>query len=62
LALIGANVRSAPPYLPAPSDERDSSSYIAAMAELLRRSRSRPRDAAVLHEAVLAYRRRKEHA
>ena len=62
LALIGANVRSAPPYLPAPPDERDSSSYIAAMAELLRRSRSRPRDAAVLHEAVLAYRRRKEHA
>jgi hypothetical protein len=61
LALIGANVRSAPPYLPATAGERDSSSYIAAMAELMRRSRTRPADAAVLHEAVLAYRRRKEH-
>ena len=62
LALIGANVRSAPPYLPALPGERDSSSYIAAMAELMRRSRSRASDAAVLHEAVLDYRRRKEHA
>jgi hypothetical protein len=62
LALIGANVRSAPPYLPAPRGERDSASYIAAMAELMRLSRRRPSDAAVLHEAVLDYRRRKEHA
>lgn len=62
LALIGANVRSAPPNLPAAPAERDSSSYIAAMAELMRRSRRRASDVAVLHQAVLDYRRRKEHA
>lgn len=62
LALIGANVRFAPPYLPNIRDERDTSSYISALAELMRRSRARPPDAAVLHEAVLDYQRRKEHA
>lgn len=62
LALIGANVRFAPPYLAALPDERDSSSYITALAELMRRSRARPSDAAVLQEAVLDYQRRKEHA
>jgi Domain of unknown function (DUF4350) len=62
LALIGANVPFAPPYLPTPPDERDSSDYITAIAELMRRSRARPPDAVVVHEAVLTFRARKEHA
>ncbi len=62
LALIGANVPFAPPYLPAPPDERDSSDYITAIAELMRRSRSRRADAVVLREAILDFQRRKEHA
>lgn len=44
IGLIGANVPFAPPYLPDPPDERDSSHYIAALAELMRRSRRRPPD------------------
>jgi len=62
LALIGANVPFAPPYLPTPPDERDSSDYITAIAELMRRSRSRPPDVVVLREAILDFQRRKEHA
>ena len=44
IALIGANVPFAPPYLPDRADERDSSDYITAIAELMRRSRRRPPD------------------
>jgi len=62
LALIGANVPFAPPYLPEPPDERDSSDYITAIAELMRRSRSRPSDAVVLRDAILDFQHRKEHA
>lgn len=62
LGLIGANVPFAPPYFPQAPDERDSSDYIAAIAELMRRSRARPPDAAIVREALLAYRLRKEHA
>ena len=69
IALIGANVPFAPPYLPDPPDERDSSHYIAALAELMRRSRRRPPDATsclanVLHVtlSVVEGQRRKEHA
>lgn len=40
LALIGANVRFAPPIPLEPPDERDSSAYVRAMASLLRRARS----------------------
>ena len=39
IALIGANVPFAPPYLPDPPDERTSADYINAIAELMRRSR-----------------------
>ena len=62
LALIGANVPFAPPYLPEPADERDSSAYIAAMAELMRRSRRRPPDGEVVRRAAIDFQRRKEHA
>jgi hypothetical protein len=62
LALVGANVRFAPPYLPTPPDERDSSDYISAMAELMRRTRRRPPDADVLWQATIDFHRRKEHA
>lgn len=62
VALIGANVPFAPPYLPDPPDERDSSHYIAAMAELMRRSRVRPEDGDVLRQAVGEFQRRKELA
>lgn len=62
IALIGANVPFAPPYLPNPPDERDSSHYITAIAELMRRSRRRPRDYQVLAQAIDDYRMRKEHA
>jgi len=48
--------------LPTPPDERDSSDYITAIAELMRRSRSRPADVVVLREAILDFQRRKEHA
>ncbi|MFY9719425.1 MAG: DUF4350 domain-containing protein [Candidatus Cybelea sp.] len=48
LALIGANVPFAPPFLPEPPEERGSSGYIAALAELMRRSRKRPSDAEVI--------------
>jgi Domain of unknown function (DUF4350) len=61
LALIGANVPFAPPYLPTPPDERDSSAYITAIAELMRRSSSRGSDVAVLREAIVDFRHRKEH-
>lgn len=62
LGLIGANVPFAPPFLPNAADERDSSDYITAIAELMRRSRTRPSDDAVMQQALLDYRVRKEHA
>jgi hypothetical protein len=62
IALIGANVPFAPPYLPDPPDERDSSYYIAALAELMRRSRRRAPDDDVLWQAIVDWQRRKEHA
>ena len=40
LALTGANVRFAPPVPLEPPDERDSSAYVRAMANLMRRARS----------------------
>lgn len=61
IGLIGANVAFAPPYLPDPPDERDSSSYIAALAELMRRSRRRPADDDVIWQATIDFQRRKEH-
>jgi hypothetical protein len=61
LALIGANLPFAPPFNPQPPQEPDSSAYLAALAELMRRSRKRPSDATVLREALLDFRRRKEH-
>lgn len=62
LALIGANVPFAPPFRPALGDERDSSDYISAIAELMRRSGARAPDADVLRQALFEYQRRKEHA
>lgn len=62
IALVGANVPFAPPYLPAPGGERTSSDYITAIAGLLRRSRRRPRDDDVLWQAMIDFQRRKEHA
>lgn len=62
LALIGANLAFAPPYLPNAPDERDSSGYIAAMGELMSRSRARPGDAAVVRDAVSLFQSRKERA
>lgn len=62
LALIGANVPFAPPHLVTAPDERDSSDYITAMAELLRRSRARPPDEDVIWQAAIDFQRRKEHA
>jgi hypothetical protein len=62
LGLIGANVPFAPPELSAPQNERDSSAYIAALADLMHRSRARPSDAAVLREALVDFHRRKERA
>jgi hypothetical protein len=62
IALIGANVPFAPPYLPAPADERTSSDYITAIAGLLRRSRRRPPDDDVVWNAAIDFQRRKEHA
>ena len=60
IALIGANVPFAPPYLPDLPDERTSSDYITAIAELMRRSRRRPPDDDVLWNAQIDYQRRKE--
>jgi hypothetical protein len=62
VALIGANVPFAPPYIPQPPDERTSSDYITAVAALMRRSRDRPSDADVIWQAALDFQRRKEHA
>lgn len=62
IALVGANVPFAPPYLPAPADERTSSDYITAIAQLLRRSRRRPLDGDVIWQATIDFQRRKEHA
>lgn len=62
IALVGANVPFAPPYLPAPADERTSSDYITAIAQLLRRSRRRPPDGDVVWQATIDFYRRKEHA
>lgn len=56
-ALIGANVPFAPPYLPDSGSERDSSDYITAIAELMRRSRRRPSDDDVLWETRGALRK-----
>ncbi|HET6275998.1 MAG TPA: DUF4350 domain-containing protein [Candidatus Cybelea sp.] len=61
IALIGANVPFAPPYLAEPLDERDSSHYITAVAELMRRSRRRPSDYQVVAQAIDDYWLRKEH-
>jgi Domain of unknown function (DUF4350) len=60
IALIGANVPFAPPYLPEARDERDSSDYITAIAELMRRSRRRPADDDVVWQAAVDFRRRKQ--
>ncbi|MGA7092818.1 MAG: hypothetical protein WBX23_02195, partial [Candidatus Cybelea sp.] len=60
LALIGANVPFAPPYLSGARDERDSSGYITAIAELMRRSRRRPPDEAIVRQARIDFQRRKE--
>ena len=62
IALVGANVPFAPPYLPAPADERTSADYITAIAQLLRRSRRRPLDSDVIWQATIDFQRRKEHA
>lgn len=62
LALIGANVPFAPPFLPIAPDERDSSDYITAMSELMRRSRKRPPDGDVIWRAAIDHQRRKQHA
>jgi Domain of unknown function (DUF4350) len=62
VALIGANVPFAPPHVQDADDERDSSHYIGALAELMRRSRQRPGDDDVVWQAMIDYRRRKEHA
>ena len=62
IALIGANIPFAPPYLPAPADERTSSDYITAIAGLLRRSRQRAPDEDVVWNAAMDFQRRKEHA
>jgi hypothetical protein len=62
IGLIGANVPFAPAYLTDPPDERDSSGYIAALAELMRRSRRRPSDDDVIAQAMVDFQRRKEHA
>ncbi len=65
IALIGANIPFAPPYLPAPGDERTSADYITAVAELMRRSRHKLPDSYELAEARAHYRERlnwrKEH-
>jgi hypothetical protein len=62
IALVGANVPFAPPFLPDAPDERDSSHYITALAELMRRSRQRPYDEDVIWQSQAAYRTRKERA
>lgn len=62
IALIGANVPFAPPYLAGAPDERDSSHYITALAELMRRSQQRPYDDDILWQAQADFRTRKEHA
>lgn len=58
VALIGANVPFAPPYLPKPDDERTSADYIAAVAELMRRARGRFPDSYELATARANYRER----
>ncbi|MGA8097871.1 MAG: DUF4350 domain-containing protein, partial [Candidatus Cybelea sp.] len=60
IALIGANVPFAPPYLPDSRDERDSSGYITAIAELMSRSRRRPPDEEIVRQARIDFQRRKE--
>jgi hypothetical protein len=62
IGLIGANVPFAPPRPGNEPGERDSSDYISALAELMRRSRHRPHDDDVVWQATIDYRRRKEHA
>lgn len=60
IALVGANVPFAPPYLPGSRDERNSSGYITAIAELMRRSRRRPPDDEIVRQARIDFQRRKE--
>ncbi|HYL27306.1 MAG TPA: DUF4350 domain-containing protein [Candidatus Nitrosotalea sp.] len=62
IALIGANVPFAPPYLQTAPDERDSSDYITAIAELMRRSHRRAPDDDVVWQAAIDFRHRKERA
>lgn len=62
IALVGGNVPFAPPFLPQRSDERTSTDYIAAIADLMRRSRRRPSDGDAIWNAHLEFQRRKEHA
>lgn len=62
LALIGANMPFAPPRLTEPPGERDSSAYVSAMAELMRRSHRRPSDDDVVWQATVDFHQRKEHA
>jgi hypothetical protein len=62
IALIGANVPFAPPLPRDSTGERDSTDYITAIAQLLRRSRNRPPDEDVVWQAALDFQRRKEHA
>jgi len=60
IALIGANVPFAPPYPADLPDERTSSDYITAIAELMRRSRGRAPDEDVLWHAQIEFQQRKE--
>jgi hypothetical protein len=62
IALIGANVPFAPPYPPPARDERDSSGYVTAVAELMRRSCRRPPDEMIVRQARIDFERRKEPA
>lgn len=59
LVVVGANVPFAPPYRAVRDDERDSSDYITAVAELLRRSRKREAGEDVVRRAALDFRARK---
>ncbi len=61
-ALIGANAPFAPPLSLERPDERTSSDYMAAIAELIRRSRRRPSDEDLIRRAQLDFEQRKGHA
>jgi Domain of unknown function (DUF4350) len=62
LALVGANVPFAPPLSLERSDERTSSDYVTAIAELMHRSRRRPSDEDVIRRAQLDFQQRRGHA